>query len=198
MARLIYVPVLHSTAEMGSAASAYKAAFIARYGEARWASRTAEFDAIWGAVADAIQALELNFTHVKLYQDSLPVCGRESELVSSLAAVGSQNHQLLESLMHRGATLVGTESPTLLLDEYKLMQSQDRTDAKAAALLEARDRFIAKQIDSTLDDGDVGILFMGALHKVAQFLPERIKTEYLAIQTNSSRSKTDAGGVECK
>ncbi|MGD9541731.1 MAG: hypothetical protein AB7V61_12475, partial [Methylocystis sp.] len=93
---------------------------------------------------------------------------------------------------------VGTESPTLLLDEYKLMQSQDRTDAKAAALLEARDRFIAKQIDSTLGDGDVGILFMGALHKVAQFLPERIKAEYLTIQTNSSRSKTDAGGVECK
>lgn len=41
MARLIYVPVVHSTAEMGSAAPAYKAAFVARYGESKWMERSA-------------------------------------------------------------------------------------------------------------------------------------------------------------
>ena len=121
MARLIYVPVVHSTAEMGSAAPAYKAAFVARYGEGKWAERSAEFDAIWRAIADAIKALGLDLERVKLYQDSLPVCGRESALVQDLAAQGSRNHQLLESLVRGGATLVGTESPTLLLDEYKLL-----------------------------------------------------------------------------
>ncbi len=182
MARLIYIPVLHSVAEMGSAAPAYKAAFVARYGEAKWAERTAKFDAIWRAITKAIDALKLDLSRVELYQDSLPVCGKESELVERLAAEGSPNHQLLESLVRGGARLVGTESAALLLDEYKLMQSPQRNAAKAAAILEARDRFIAKQIDATLAEDEVGMLFIGALHKVADFLPERIKVEYVALR----------------
>ena len=82
-----------------------------------------------------------------------------------------------------GATLVGTESPALLLDEYKLLQSPERTEAQASALLEARDRFIAGQIDATLGEDKDGILFIGALHKVAKFLPRRIKAEYLAVRS---------------
>lgn len=182
MARLIYVPVVHSTAEMGSAASAYRAAFVARYGERKWAERSAEFDAIWRGVADAIAALRLDLKRVKLFQDSLPVCGRESALVRDLAAQGSRNHQFLESLVRGSATLVGTESPALLLDEYRLLHSPDRTEAQAAALLEARDRFIAEQIDASLGDDEEGLLFIGALHKVGKFLPDRIKVEYLAMR----------------
>lgn len=183
MARLIYVPVVHSTAEMGSAAPAYKAAFIAQHGEGKWAERSAKFDAIWRAIAEAIMALWLDLRRVKLYQDSLPVSGQEVALVQDLATLGSQNDQLLVSLMRGGATLVGTESPELLLDEYRLLQSpEERREAKAAALLEARDRFIAERIDTTLSDGEDGILFIGALHKVAKFLPQRIRVEYLAIR----------------
>ncbi|WOJ88522.1 hypothetical protein RZS28_11880 [Methylocapsa polymorpha] len=183
MARLIYVPVIHSTEEMGSAATAYKAAFVARHGERKWAERSAEFDSIWRGIANAIKALGLDFKRINLYQDSLPVCGRESELVHDLAVQGSRNHQLLQSLMRVGAKLVGTESPALLLDEYKLLHSPERTEAQAAALLEARDRFIADRIDATLGEERDGILFMGALHKVAKFLPQRIKVEYLAVRS---------------
>jgi hypothetical protein len=183
MARLIYVPVVHSTTEMGSAAPAYKVAYIARYGEGKWAERSVKFDAIWRAIADAIKSLWLDLRRVKLYQDSLPVSGKEIALVNDLAAQGSQNHQLLVSLMRGGATLVGTESPELLLDEYQLLQSpEERTEAKAAALLKVRDRFIAERIDATLGDGEDGILFIGALHKVAEFLPKRIRVEYLTIR----------------
>jgi pheromone shutdown protein TraB len=84
--------------------------------------------------------------------------------------------------MREGATLVGTESPTLLLDEYRLLQSSENTPGQAAALLEARDRFIAERIDATLHDDEDGVLFIGALHKVARFLPQRIKVEYLAMR----------------
>ncbi len=62
------------------------------------------------------------------------------------------------------------------------MQSSERTEAKAAALLEARDRFIAGQIDATLRDDENGVLFIGALHKVARFLPPRIQFQYLAMR----------------
>jgi hypothetical protein len=182
MARLIYVPVVHSMVEMGSAAPAYKAAFVARYGAAKWAERAAEFEAIWRAIADAIKTPGIDFKHVKLYQDSLPICGREKELVHDLAMQGSCNHRLVEDLANEGAILVGTESPALLLDEYRLLQSSDRTAAQAAALLDARDQFIAGQIDATLADDETGILFIGALHKVARFLPQRIKIDYLAVR----------------
>ncbi|WP_454650965.1 hypothetical protein [Bradyrhizobium liaoningense] len=180
MARLIYVPVVHSIAEMGSVAPAYQAAFIARYGERKWTERTSEFGVIWRLIAEMLDGLKLDPHRVRLYQDSLPVCGHEARIVGDLAAKGSPNHQILENLMKAGATLVGTESPALLLDEYALLHSPDRTEAKAAALLEARDRFIAKQIDETLGEDETGILFMGALHKVSRFLPPRIKVEVIA------------------
>jgi len=181
MARLIYVPVVHSTVEMGSEASAYKAAFIARYGELKWAERSAEFDEIWRAIRKQLDALCINFRRVKLYQDSLPVCGQEAALVHDLAARGSRNHQMLEALAQKGAALVGTESPGLLLDEYRLLQSQDRTEAKEAELLRERDRFIATRIDETLGVDETGILFIGALHKVADYLPARIIVDYVSI-----------------
>jgi signal transduction histidine kinase len=57
---------------------------------------------------------------VRLYQDGLPVCGREEEIVRDLAGSGSQNHQILLELIARGARLTGSESPSLLLEEYEL------------------------------------------------------------------------------
>ena len=84
MARLVYVPVVHSIAEMGSAAEAYRAAFAARYGERKLAERSTEFDAIWRAIGEGIRSLRLDLKHVKLYQDSLPVCGHERALVHQI------------------------------------------------------------------------------------------------------------------
>ena len=184
MARLIYVPVVHSIAEMGSAGQAYQAAFAARYGEKRLAERSAEFDAIWRGIGEGIRSLRLDLRGVNLYQDSLPVCGHERALVHEMAIQGSRNHQLLEALANSGASLIGTKSPSLLLDEYKLVQSPDRTDAQAAALLDARDHFIAGRIDETLGEGRTGILFIGALHHVARFIPKRISVEYLAVRNS--------------
>jgi len=182
MARLIYVPVMHSSVEMGSAAGAYKAAFIARFGELKWRKRCDEFAAIWDNIAAGIDALRLSPVGLKLYQDSLPVCGKEVPLIRDLAAQGSQNHRLLAALIDKGATLVGTESPALLLEEYRLLQSAERAPEQAAALLHERDQFIAKRIDETLAEGETGILFMGALHQVANLLPAWIRVEYLAVR----------------
>ena len=183
MARLIYVPVMHSSAEMGSAASAYQAAFVARFGEQKWQERCDEFDAIWAAIAAAIDDLALDPATLKLYQDSLPVCGKEVALTRDLAALGSHNHRLLASLVDKGATLVGTESPALLLEEYRLLQSAERAPEAAAALLRKRDQFIAERIEADLGEGETGLLFMGALHQVARLLPLRIQVEYLAVRT---------------
>lgn len=182
MARLIYVPIMHSDVEMGSAESAYKAAFLARFGEAKWQERCAEVDAIWNKIKAMIMGLGLDMTKVKLFQDSLPVCGKEKELMHDLAVQGSRNHQLLENLVGAGAELIGTESSALLLEEYRLLQDKDRKDDAAAELLERRDRFVAERINAELADDEIGLLFMGALHRVARFLPARFKVEYLAVR----------------
>ena len=188
MSHLLYVPVVHSSPEMGSAAASYKAAFIARFGEAKWQERNNEYNAIWQTIRRGVDAAiarrRSDRGRVKLYQDSLPVCGHEADLVTELAAQGSANHQLLLALMQSGATLVGTESPALLLEEYRLLQSPDHTDAQAAALLEQRDRFIADRIATTLGEDDLGILFIGALHRVAKYLPRQIAVEYLPIRAS--------------
>ncbi len=88
--------------------------------------------------------------------------------------------------MGRGAALVGTEDPQLLIREYQ--QQRRRFEAPAggataagavaegaaaaggspgeeAELLAARDRFIAARIAATLGEGETGLLFLGAAHR---------------------------------
>jgi len=43
-----------------------------------------------------------------------------------------------------------------------------------APLLQRRDQFVAERINQTLKEGETGILFMGAHHKVLNFLPADI------------------------
>jgi len=68
---------------------------------------------------------------------------------------------------------MGTEDPQLLIQEYQLHQHaknkihshQEKTEG-AAGFLEIRDRFIAKRIDETHEDGETGLLFLGAAHRL--------------------------------
>jgi hypothetical protein len=62
------------------------------------------------------------------------------------------------------------------------MQKPDKTEAREAALLEQRDRFIAERISETLGEDELGILFIGALHRVHRHLPTRVTVEYLPIR----------------
>ncbi len=78
---------------------------------------------------------------------------------------------------------MGTESPSLLLAVYKLLGSGQRNEAEAARLLEQRDRFVAARIGEMLAEDEAGLLFMGALHHVANYLPERIRVEDLMVRS---------------
>jgi hypothetical protein len=185
MAHLLYVPVVHSSADMGSAASGYRSAFIARFGKQKWHERTEEYASIWRGILENLDAAIARhgrpYSQVKLYQDSLPVCGHEAAMVAELAGQGSENHKLLASLIARGAVLMGSESPQLLITEYRLLQTQGHTQEQADALLEERDRFIATRIEATLAEDELGVLFIGALHQVPRYLSARITVEYLPI-----------------
>lgn len=86
---------------------------------------------------------------------------------------------------------MGTESPDLLLEEYRLIQEVlSAKDPEEAARLEKehemqsqsvirrRDQFIARRINESLRPGEIGILFLGVLHSVALLLEKDIRVTY--------------------
>jgi hypothetical protein len=121
--QLIHIPLIHAPADMGTMAQGLEAVFVGRLGRRRWQEQVALAERFWGAVRGELESLHLDYTRVDLYQDGLPVCGKEAEIVRAAAGQGSENHQLLVDLMTRGASLVGTEDVRLLLEEYEDLQA---------------------------------------------------------------------------
>lgn len=187
--RLVHIPIVHSEADMGSARDKVRRAYIEQRGRKAWEESRRAIAAFWDAVEKAVDALHLDFRKVRLYQDGLPVCGLEDKIVRDLAGQGVPNYRILLKLIGRGAMLEGTEDPALLRKEYELiMKSLPAAENNGAAgrpdeaqasmlkdLLARRDRFIAQRIDATLQSGETGILFLGALHHAVEALPSGIK-----------------------
>ncbi len=183
MRPLIYIPVVHSETDLGSVGGEVRQRFQAAFGQEAWERRFSSVEAMWDGIGHKLLGLPLAWAEVRLYQDGLPECGREADIVRDLARQGSRNHQLLLEAMGRGATLMGTESAPLLVAEYRRIQKlveaarQGAGDevglelrAEGERLLKARDAFIARRIDETLRPGETGVLFMGLLHRVDELM----------------------------
>lgn len=192
MRALIYVPVIHSEVDLGSMAEQVRRPFEEAFGLGEWKRRYASIEAMWDGLRHKLLELPLTWQSTRLYQDGLPVCGMEAEIVRDLAAQGSRNYQLLAELVELGAHLMGTESPQLLLAEYgrirQLAQAADRRDTEPAVeelrrqgedILRDRDAFIARRIDSTLGGEETGILFIGLLHRVDELLEGMFEVRHL-------------------
>ena len=188
---LIYIPIIHSQVEMGAFSESVRKATLQKLGRQAWNRKVRLIDKTWEAIERTVDGLKLPNGKILLYQDGLPVCGREAEIVADLARAGSRNHRLLIRLMERGATIMGTESSSLLIEEYELnkqafAQSRNpkspgmeaRQKALGGSLLKKRDQFIADRIHRTLCAGETGILFLGMLHSVKEWLPKNIRVIY--------------------
>jgi len=186
--KLVYIPIVHTVADMGTLGASIRSRKVSALGRQGAAHTAAVVEKMWEKIEDVASRLPLEEGTVRVYQDGLPVCGHEREIVSEMAKAGSRNHRLLLELDARGATLMGTESPELLLEEYQLATTEFasgatiRTNSRRQqihdALLEKRDRFVADRINKTLGDGESGILFMGMLHAVTQYLDSDIRVDY--------------------
>lgn len=182
MRQLISIPMVHTPADLGSQREAARQAYIARYGVQGWRQHLEVVAQLWDRIRQRVLALPVDCTTVRLYQDGLPRCGHERAIVETLAAAGSSNHQLLLELVNRGAILMGTEDPALLVQERDRLRQQCSAQPSPVAgehplydtLIAQRDEFIASRIAATLTEGERGLLFIGALHRVAQRLPEDI------------------------
>lgn len=177
---------------MGALGKALKKVTQQRLGQRVWRRKVDLVERFWLSVEKIIfKTLSLPYGQTRVYQDGLPVCDKEAEIVAEIARMGSPNHQLLLKLKEKGATVMGTESAELLIEEYKLTKKVLKAeDAKEAVkiealqqvasdqLLEKRDAFIAARIDATLQAGETGLLFLGMLHKSAALLPADIQVIY--------------------
>ena len=199
---LIDVPVLHSPADMGTMADDLEAAYIERFGRRHWDEYLALLEDFWQTVRAGLERLGLDYHRVDLYQDGLPVCGRELEIVEKTAATGSENHQLLLELMARGATLMGTEDPKLLLEEYRNVKTalkdgpgkacspeQTRQASRYRETLSKRDAYIGRRIGHSLQPGRTGLLFLGMMHDVESFLPADIVVRRLVPRIPGLKDK---------
>ena len=191
MRRLRYIPIIHTEADMGALAASFRTVAIQKVGRQKWENTVTAVKEFWAVIRDEMEKWNLPFPHVRLYQDGLPVCGREAEIVADLAQSGSANHQVLVSLMERGARLMGTESPDLLLEEYNLVERvlaagsmEEASKIKAQqrmlsqSLLLRRDQHIARRINETLGSEETGILFLGMLHSPMRWFAPDIRVSY--------------------
>jgi hypothetical protein len=188
---LLHIPIIHSQAEMGSLSPTIQAMMVQKLGAKGWERNVNLIDGIWTQIEQAIDGWSLPYEKVRLYQDGLPVCGRELEIVSDLAQAGSRNHQLLLRLKGRGATLMGTESADLLVQEYHLIKQtlaandpaiavrrEARRQESSLSILKRRDQAIAERINRTLCRGEIGLLFLGMLHAMEGWLARDIQVTH--------------------
>ncbi len=200
---LIHIPIIHTQADMGALARSVRRVTVQKLGRQAWKGHVEAIGQMWEEIRRTVEGWELPWQNVRLYQDGLPRCGREAEIVADLASAGSPNHQLLLSLMKKGATLMGTESPDLLLEEYRLVQEvlaakdpeeaariEARHGARSRSLLARRDEYIARRVNGSLRPGETGLLFLGMLHSLDSRIAKDIRVTYPIRRPPHPRRRT--------
>jgi len=183
---LILIPIVHTEVDLGTLGESVRISSEKVRGAEYWTKHAQTVDDIWNAIRKWILSLSLTYSKVRLYQDGLPICGHEHQIVKDVAEMGSKNHSLLIELMDKGASLIGTENAVHLLEEYQYQQKEvgkdeisdlDMTHQQAdqsKRLLIQRDIFIANRINATLLAGETGVLFIGVAHNVDPYLASDI------------------------
>jgi len=185
MRTLIYVPIIHSSADMGSLAKELKNKSVSELGENVWQTHTDTVNAYWEAIESYFNNIEIYIRGIKIYQDGMFVDGEIAmKIIDAGIQSGSKNSEIVLNLIKRGATLIKTEDFKMVKDEYDGIQSilKAKTSIRKIGyllrykflkpvFLIRRDRFIAGRIAETLGRSETGILFIGAYHNVLKKLP---------------------------
>lgn len=193
--KLVHVSIIHAEADLGSLAEKLGAVGEQILSPNGWNRHQQEVAAFWERLRAAlVQRIEkelegASWERLRIYQDGLPSGGETARrIVEELAEKGSPNYQIVRELLQRGAQIEMTEHAGLLREEYRLirgivaasgpvekMRAEQAYRRRSAALLAERDRFIAKRIDEGLKEAEVGLLFIGASHRVMSYLPGDIE-----------------------
>lgn len=197
MKKLIYIPIVHNRADLGSLGSQLSLEGERKYGASAWQHHLEEVDRSWDEIEIAIfkQLKKSSFDKIRIYQDGLPVVNEIGiKIVKDAAENGSKNYLIIDNLLTRGAKLEIAENKEFLLKEYYLLSDIKKAETPEKQLeayliyekmswelLKMRDDFIANQINETLQDGEVGIAFFGAAHTVLNKLKKDIKVAVIQM-----------------
>ena len=191
---LIYVPVLHTQKEAGEILLSLKADEAPPSADTSLADQEKSVKEMWDGIHEKIQNMNISCSTIRIYQDAMPVCGREKEIAEKLAQKSSRNHQLIMDLLKNGANLEGTEDPDLLVEEYDNLSqligkaavsiesyrdSLNEYKEKGARLMKKRDAFIAERIKITLKEGETPLVFMGVRHELEKLIQSSFAINYI-------------------
>jgi pheromone shutdown protein TraB len=189
MRKLVYVRIVHTSADMGSLGEELIQLAISKIGREKWEENQRLIEKFWDELEKEIFQLNLDLEQTRIYQDGLPCEGEMGmKIVRSTAGLGSKNYQIIEKMVAKGARIVATENPELLIEERNLAldilkdsstaEKEEATKkyiARKDILLEQRDAYIASKINNTLENEKTGVLFIGAEHNVIPKLAEDIE-----------------------
>ncbi len=183
---LIYIPIIHTSPDLGSLAADLDKKAVELLGS-YWIEHKKTVARYWQETERFLDGK--TFTKVLIFQDGLPEGGETAQaIINKLAHTGSPNYQLLKVLVKKGAQMQKTEDPELLKKEYQLTKDLAakknlmstifaflKYKLRKTGLLNARDNYIAKQINQNLKEEETGICFLGAYHDVLSKLASDIK-----------------------
>ena len=188
MRKLIYVPIIHSAADMGSLGKAMRRSEDSDSGMGRFEKHKQTIDGYWQSIETYFDHFDFENTTVKIYQDGMFLDGEMAlRIINDGISAGSKNSTIVSKLIQRGATLMQTEELKLVMDEYNAIQAMLKSKNPLRkffyllrykllkpVFLKRRDRYIAQRIDGSLVADETGILFIGAFHHIVQKLPKDI------------------------
>jgi hypothetical protein len=109
------------------------------------------------------------------------------KIMEDSVQAGSKNYEVISKLVNRGAIIQKTEDLELVKKELDMLKSIPssgslirkiikiiRFKISRHKLLVQRDKFIAESINKTLKQNEIGIIFIGAYHRVLDKLPKDI------------------------
>jgi len=184
---LLYVPIIHTSADLGSLAKEVTQRGIKDLGEEIWKKHEETVLGFWNILMKYFDSIEV--AGVKIYQDGMIANGEIGQkIVEEGVRSGSKNYEVISRLLQKGGVLVKTEDFHFVREErnrlLKITQATTivgkllwliRYKLTKNSLLNKRDNFISKRVDETLNEGERGIIFIGAYHNIKHRLSGDIK-----------------------
>lgn len=188
MRTLIYIPIIHSEADMGSMAAELTQKGIDEFGREFWETHVDTVNKYWEIISQYCDTIGLGGKAVKIYQDGMVADGEIAiKIMEDSMKAGSKNYEIISRLVKRGAIIVRTEDISMVkkeLEMLKLIPSSGalimkliriiRFKISRSKLLNQRDEYIVGRIAATLGPNETGIIFLGAYHNILDKLPKDI------------------------
>ena len=188
MRELLYMPVIHESADMGSAAFMLNRLKSLSASKGIWRRHQEVVKIFWDNISSYTHHLAPS--RLDIFQDGLAAEGELGyKIIEEGALNGSRNHQIVLDLIKRGGKIRKTEDISLLKQEYdRILQLMGRLGdptnenngkivEDGEILLNKRDRFISHTVNLTLTAGKIGLLFIGAFHHVRPYLDPDIRVK---------------------